>query len=132
MTPKNFNFQIFFNPIFTPILMSKKSPLTFFKLKRWNSCGLLCGLASEALQKAAGTKKTISRLFHQYSWNSEVETTWKSLICWRHRTSTTYLVHTYTVHSVLSALLICPFFLLSTFVAFDIVSYRWRKCWAAM
>ena len=28
-----------------------------------------------------------SRLFHQYSCNSEVETTWKSLICWWHRTS---------------------------------------------
>ena len=28
-----------------------------------------------------------SRSFHQYSWNSEVETTWKRLICWRHRTS---------------------------------------------
>ena len=31
-----------------------------------------------------------SRSFHQYSWNSEVETTWKSLICWRHRTSIVY------------------------------------------
>ena len=31
-----------------------------------------------------------SRLFHQYSWNSEVETTWKSWICWRHRTSNTF------------------------------------------
>ena len=28
-----------------------------------------------------------SRSFHQYSWNFEIETTWKSLICWRHRTS---------------------------------------------
>ena len=29
--------------------------------------------------------------FHQYSWNSEVETTWKSLICWQHRMSNIYL-----------------------------------------
>ena len=32
----------------------------------------------------------ISRSFHQYSWNSGVETTWKSLIGWRHRTSNSY------------------------------------------
>ena len=31
-----------------------------------------------------------SRSFHQYSWKSEVETKWKSLICWRHRTSIVY------------------------------------------
>ena len=31
-----------------------------------------------------------SRSFHQYSWSSEVETTWKSLICWWHRTSNIY------------------------------------------
>ena len=46
---------------------------------------------SEALQKPAGTKKTKSRLFHQYSWNSEVETTWISLILWPHRTSNIYV-----------------------------------------
>ena len=32
--------------------------------------------------------KTMS--FHQYSWNSEVETTWISLICWHHKTSNIY------------------------------------------
>ena len=36
----------------------------------------------------------ISRLFHQYSWNSVVETTWKSLIGWRHRTSSNYVFPT--------------------------------------
>ena len=46
--------------------------------------------ASEALQKPEGTKKLKTTLFHWYSWNSEVETTWNSLICWRHRTSTPY------------------------------------------
>ena len=46
--------------------------------------------ASEALQKPEGTKKIKTTLFHWYSWNSKVETTWKSLICWRHRTSNTY------------------------------------------
>ena len=27
-----------------------------------------------------------------YTWNSEVETTWNSLIGWHHKTSTTYLL----------------------------------------
>ena len=31
-----------------------------------------------------------SMSFHQYSWNSEVETNWISLIDWHHKTSTTY------------------------------------------
>ena len=38
-----------------------------------------------------GTKKIKSMSFHQYSWNSEVETTWISLIGWHHKTSTTYI-----------------------------------------
>ena len=71
--------------------MIKKTLLIFFKLKQWNSYGLLCVLASEAPQKPSGTKKMFSRSFHQYSWNSEVETTWKSLICWQHRTSNGYV-----------------------------------------
>ena len=44
--------------------------------------------ASEALQKMEGMKKIKSTLFHQYSWNSEVETTWISLIGCHHKTST--------------------------------------------
>ena len=43
--------------------------------------------ASEALQKIEGMKKIKSILFHQYSWNSEVETIWISLIGWHHKTS---------------------------------------------
>ena len=35
-------------------------------------------------------KKIKSISFHQYSWNSEVETTWISLIGWHHKTSNTY------------------------------------------
>ena len=35
-----------------------------------------------------GDKKIKPTLFHQYSWNSEVETTWISLIDWPHKTST--------------------------------------------
>ena len=31
-----------------------------------------------------------STWFHQYSWNSEVETSWISLIGWHHKTSTIY------------------------------------------
>ena len=37
-----------------------------------------------------GDKKIKSMSFHQYSWNSEVETTWISLIGWYHNTSSTY------------------------------------------
>ena len=37
-----------------------------------------------------GTKKK-SMSFHQYSWNSEVETTWISLIGWHHKTSSKHL-----------------------------------------
>ena len=37
-----------------------------------------------------GTKKIKSTSFHQYSWNSEVETTWISLIGWYHKTSSVY------------------------------------------
>ena len=37
--------------------------------------------------KCRGPKKIKSMLFHQYSWNSEVETTWIILIGWPHKTS---------------------------------------------
>ena len=43
---------------------------------------------SEALQWTVGTQKFKSRLFHQFSWNFEAETTWISLICWLHKVST--------------------------------------------
>ena len=46
--------------------------------------------ASEALHKVEGTKKIKTMLFHQYSWNSEVEKTWISLIGLPHKTSTAY------------------------------------------
>ena len=46
--------------------------------------------ASEALQKMEGMKKIKSTSFHQYSWNSEVETIWISLIGWHHKTSNIY------------------------------------------
>ena len=38
-----------------------------------------------------GTKKKIMS-FHQYSWNSEVGTTWISLICWHQKTSNRYVL----------------------------------------
>ena len=62
MTPKNFDYQFFFNTIITIILMIKKMTLISYELKQKNSFDLLCVLASEALQKAAGTKKMISRV----------------------------------------------------------------------
>ena len=43
-------------------MIKKKMPLIFFKLKQKNSYGLLCVLASEALQKAAGTKKNVLKV----------------------------------------------------------------------
>ena len=39
-----------------------------------------------------GTKKIKSMSFHQYSWYSEVEKTWISLISWHHKTSNVYVV----------------------------------------
>ena len=48
--------------------------------------------AFEALHKTLGIKKLKSRSFHQYSWNTEVETTWISLIGWAHKTSSIYLL----------------------------------------
>ena len=39
-----------------------------------------------------GTKKIKTTLSNQYSWNSEVETTWISLIGWPHKTSIIYLI----------------------------------------
>ena len=39
-----------------------------------------------------GTKKIKSTSFHHYSRNSEVETTWISLIGWPHKTSSMYIV----------------------------------------
>ena len=39
-----------------------------------------------------GTKKLKSTSFHQYSWSSEVETTWISLIGWHHKTSNLELI----------------------------------------
>ena len=48
--------------------------------------------ASEALHLMKGTKKIKSMSFHQYSWNSEVEKYWISLIGWHHKTSTVYCI----------------------------------------
>ena len=47
---------------------------------------------SQALQKPAGTKKLKSKPFNQYSWSSEVESTWTSLIHWPYRTSSMYVL----------------------------------------
>ena len=59
-----------------------------------NKVVLLYVLTSEALNKVEGTKKIKTTLFHQYSSNSEVETTWIRLICWPHKTSVCPLQHT--------------------------------------
>ena len=39
---------------------------------------------------SGGEKKIKPRSFHQYSWNSEVEITWISLIGWHRKTSSEY------------------------------------------
>ena len=49
--------------------------------------------ASEALQNMKGMKKIESMSLHQYSWNSEIETTWIILIGWHHKTSTVKRVY---------------------------------------
>ena len=41
--------------------------------------------------KSRRNQKIILRWFQLYSWNSEVETTWISLIGWPHRTSNVYV-----------------------------------------
>ena len=48
--------------------------------------------AFEAMHKMEGMKKIKKMLFHQYSWKSEVEKTWISLIGWPHKTSTILVV----------------------------------------
>jgi hypothetical protein len=70
--------------------MIKKRPLTFSKLKKLSSYGLFYILTSEALHQVEGTKKLKTMSFHQYSWNSEVETTWISLNGWPYKMSTVY------------------------------------------
>ena len=85
--------------------------------------------ASEALHKVDGIKTTS---FHQYSWNSEVETTWIRLIGWPHKTSSKYYVFI-----VLSSLRvsILPFFLLrirwiwkySSLSLYSYVFLRWIR-----
>ena len=53
-----------------------------------------------------------SRLFHQYSWNSDVGTTWKGLICWRHRTSIPYTYLKSKLHIKYRRMVIKIFFIL--------------------
>ena len=72
--------------------MIKKRPLTFSKM--FQNFPLNYVLTSEALHKTEGTKKIKTTLFHQYLWNSKVETTWISLIGWPHKTSTIQYVCT--------------------------------------
>ena len=56
----------------------------FFILSFWSS---QCLRLLRPFRNPKGQKKNKSMLFHWYSWNSEVETTSKSLIRWRHKTS---------------------------------------------
>ena len=58
-----------------------------FILRFW-SCHCLRLL--RPCNKWRGQKKIKPKSFLQYSWNSEVETTWISLIGWPHKTSRTY------------------------------------------
>ena len=71
----------------------------FFILNFWSS---RCSRLLRPCTKWRGQKKIKSMSFHQYSWNSEVETTWISLIGWHHKTS--------TVHPLLAILVMHFFF----------------------
>ena len=68
--------------------------------------------APEAPQKMEGMKKIKSMSFHHFSWNSEVETTWISLIGWHHKTSNTYLNSIYNLIQMTSVTLALPKYLL--------------------
>ena len=59
-----------------------------FILNFWSSW---CSRLLRPCTKWRGQKKLKSMSFHQYSWNSEVETTWISLIGWHHKTSSKHL-----------------------------------------
>ena len=61
----------------------------FFILNFWSS---QCLRLLRPCIKWRGQKKLKSMSFHQYLWNSEVETNWISLIGWLHKTSN---IHTY-------------------------------------
>ena len=62
----------------------------FFILNFWSS---QCWRLLRPCTKWRGQKKMKSISFHQYSWNSEVETTWIGLIGWHHKTSNRYLLY---------------------------------------
>ena len=64
------------------ILMVKKSPMPYFMFVLLRPC---------RKQENRGDKKIETTSFHQYLWNSEVETTWISLICWLHKTFTIHI-----------------------------------------
>ena len=59
----------------------------FFILNFWSS---RCSRPLKPCTKWRGKIKSMS--FHQCSWNSEVETTWISLIGWHHKTSNMYVL----------------------------------------
>ena len=72
---------------------------TYFLMRNlnfWSKIFILNFLSSQcprllrSCTKWRGWKKIKSTSFHQYSWNSEVETTWISLIGWHHKTSILY------------------------------------------
>ena len=78
-------FKIVFDAVI--ILLTKKDPELLTRYGDYFMFELLrpCRKPMEQFWKQIG-------LFHQYSWNSEVETRWISLIRWPLRTSNTYVL----------------------------------------
>ena len=68
--------------IITLILMIKKRPPIFSKLKKLKWLWPTLYFYFWGPATSGGDKKIKARWFHQYSWSSEVETTWISLIGW--------------------------------------------------
>ena len=76
-----------------------------FWIESTNSCSPSSEMSSKIrksclhlkyLEKQEAKKWIKSTSFHQYSWNSEEETTWISLIGWHHKTSNIHWPHYWT------------------------------------
>ena len=76
-------------------------------------------------------KKIKSTSFHQYSWSSEVETTWISLFGWHHKTSNTYSLRTEMLCSVgfqpeMALVMHLVYYNLARFLIFSWVNSLWQ------
>ena len=71
-------------PKLAPIVIAMVSLIAYVFL------GQLIKVVQVVSTSGTGTKRLKSMSFYQYSWNSEAESTWKSLNGWPHRMPTNY------------------------------------------